>query len=890
VSRLSRFVNIFRRDRLNRDLEDEIAFHIAERAEEFTRRGMSTAEAERKAQQRFGNELLLRESSREVKLFSRLEWIAQDIRFGLRLFRKNVVVTGAALLSLALAIGACMAAFSLVDALILRPLHVKDPHRLIYVTFRAAGAPADASSFSYPLFKRMRDASRGRAKLFGMSYQIRREALFDDAGGQPEKIYAQWVSGDAFAILGTKPALGRLFTAADDQKPGQHPVAVLSYDFWSRRFGRSPAVLGRWLTIREKQLQIVGVAESGFTGGEPGVMTDVWAPNMMWDATAITDSAWSWLRIWGRLESGVTLDGAQAVIQVVFTNFRRERVFRPDEPRESVHRYVNTPVRLRSAANGTSDIRSSFARPLWILAMVAFLVLLIACSNVASLLVARAAARDREMALRLSIGAGSGRLVQQVLIESAMLSLASCLSGLLLAVKAAPLLVSMLSTSPTIVRLDLSLDWRMFIFVAAAVVLTTFLFGLAPALHASAVSLNEALKSGTGKQSPRIGLFRPLLALQTAFSFLVLFIAGLLLASFSKLDRSDPGFDKNHLVVVDVEAKELRQGGQKSLATWRQLVDHLRETPRIESASLSGWSVFSGAGQNLHVRVPGRAVDASEPYYLPVSPHFFETMRIRLLDGRDFEPRDAEGDSPTTVIVNEGFVRRYFAGERAPGLRFFSVYGNGKLIPQEIVGTVHDAKYNSLRETSPPTVYYPARPEGAASVQLRTSLEPAELTAMLRSELPRVHPDFRITGITPQSTLIDNTIVRERLLALLSAFFSIVAVALVAVGLYGVLSYSIVQRTREIGIRLALGARPAKVLALVVSEAGSMIFLGLGAGLASGIAASRFIGAFLYHVEPSDWSSIAAPLVFLLLAWFLSALPPAMRATRVDPVTALRYE
>jgi predicted permease len=725
-----------------------------------------------------------------------------------------------------------------------------------------------------------------------MSYQVQREAIFDDSGGHPEKIYAQWVSGDAFPILGIKPALGRLFTAADDQKPGQHPVAVLSYDFWSRRFGRNPAVLGRWLTLREKQLQIIGVAEQGFTGVEPGVMTDVWAPNMMWDATAITDSGWSWFRIWGRLGPGVTPDQERAIIQAVFTNFRRERAagFRPDEPRESIDRYINTPVYLRSASNGTSDIRSSFARPLWILAMVAFLVLLIACSNVASLLVARAAARDREMALRLSIGAGRGRLVQQVLIESAMLSLASCLLGWLLAVEAAPMMVGMLSTSQTIVRLTLTLDWRVFAFVAAAGLLTTLLFGLAPAFRASAVSPNAALKSGPVRQSAKIGLFRPLVALQTAFSFVVLFVAGLLLASFSKLDRSDPGFDKNHLVVVDVEAKELRSGGQKSLAAWRQLVDRLRETPGIESASLSGWSIFTGAGQSLRVRVPGRAVDASEPYYLPVSPHFFETMRIRLLAGRDFGAQDAEGESSTAVIVNEGFARRYFPGERVLGLRFFSVYGNGKLIPQEVVGIARDAKYNSLRETPPPTVYYPARPANWAAVQVRTSLEPTALGAVLRRELPRVHPAFRITDITLQSTLVDNTIGRERLLALLSAFFSIVAVVLVAVGLYGVLSYSVVQRTREIGIRLALGARPVRVLALVASEAGLMTVLGLGVGLATGMAAARFVRTLLYEVEPSDWSSIASPVVCLLLVGVLSALPPALRATRIDPIRALRYE
>jgi putative ABC transport system permease protein len=891
MSWLSRLVNVVRRDRVNRDLEEELRFHLAAREEELTRGGTPADEAKQQARRQLGNTLLVRESSRDIKLFPRIESILLDAAFGLRLCRSNKIVTGVAVVSLSLAIGACTAAFSLIDALILRPLPVKDPESLIYVAVRAPGDVRDSLAFNYPLFEQMRDAGRAEVQLFGMSDQSRRDAVLDDSG-QAEKVYGQWISGNALAILGVKPVLGRLLTESDDLKPGLHPVAVLSYDFWQRRFGADPGVLGRWITIREKQLQIVGVAEKSFTGVEPGTMTDIWAPNMMWDDQAISDSGRRWFKIWGRMQPGAAPQRARAVLQTVLTNFRREQAAlrRADEPRDRVERFLNTSVYLRSAANGPSAVRQDFERALWVLACVAFLVLLIACANVASLLVARAVSREREMALRLSIGAGRGRLIQQVLIESSLLSIASCALGALIAIAAAPRVVAMLSTSHSAVRLDLQLDWRLLVFLAGAGSLVTFLFGLAPAFRASAVSPNDALKSGSGKHTGRAGLFRPLVAAQTAFSFIVLFVAGLCLASFAKLVRTDLGFNRNNLAVVDVEARELRRDGAKALPRWEQLLERLRQTPGIESASLSGWGLFEGRGRNKSLRFPGRAADAYNPWYLPVSPHFLETMRIPLIAGRDLEWRDARPELPSAVIVNESFARRYFPGEPALGRRFFRVDGGNKLVAQEIVGIAGDAKYTSVRETTPPTVYDAYRPEDWAAVQVRTQLEAGSLAALLRGELPRVHPSFRVADVTMQSTLVENTLVRDRALALLSGFFSLVAIILVAIGLYGVLSYSVVQRTREIGIRLALGARPLQVMGLVISEVGSVTVIGLVVGIAGGIASARFITALLYQVKASDMWSIAVPLACLVLACALSALLPAVRSTRVDPTTALRYE
>jgi putative ABC transport system permease protein len=891
MSWLSRLVNVVRGSRLDRDLDEEIQFHLEARTDEFLRAGLSAEDARRRARQQFGNALLLRESSRDIKLIPRLDAILRDIGFAFRLSRRNKVVTGAAIISLSLAIGACAAAFALIDALILRPLPVDDPQSLIHLGVRAPADTRDGLSFNYPLFVELRNAGRAGVRLFAMSDQSRRDATFDDRGGATEKVYGQWISGDALTILGVKPALGRLLLPSDDVNPGQHPVAIVSYDFWTRRFGGRPDVLGRWVTIREKSLQIVGVTEQGFTGVEPGIRTDLWAPTMMWDERAISSPDTRWFRIWGRLQHGTAAEQMQPVLQTVFTRFQREQAAtRPQESRDRLEQFINTRVYLRSAANGPSGLRENFAGALWVFAGIAFLVLLIACANVASLLVARATAREREMALRVAIGAGRGRLIQQVLIESGLLALASCTIGALLAAAVAPKLVSLLSTSRTLVHLDLGFDWRLLAFLAGAACLVTFLFGVAPAFRASAVLPGDALKSATGRHTPRIGLFRPLVAAQVAFSFVVLFVAGLCLTSFVKLLRTDLGFDQTNLALARVAVAPLPQGSETVPPSWRQLLERLEQTPGIESASLSGWGLFEGTGRNKSVRIPGRAVDAYTPWFLPVSPDFLQTMRIPLLAGRDFDWRDGQPEAPPTVIVNESFARRYFPGESPLGKRFFRIDGGATLVEQEIIGVAGDAKYTSLREAAPPTVYDVYRPEGAAVVQLRTRLEAGVLAVTLRETLARTNPALRLGDVTLQSALVDNHMVRDRALALLSAFFSAVAIVLVVVGLYGVLSYSVVQRTREIGIRLALGAHPLRVIGLVLSEVGAMTTAGLVVGAVAAMFAARFVTTLLFEVNASDVWSTVVPLTCLLIACALSVVGPALRAARLDPTTALRYE
>jgi len=520
---------------------------------------------------------------------------------------------------------------------------------------------------------------------------------------------------------------------------------------------------------------------------------------------------------------------------------------------------------------------------------VAGLILLIACSNVASLLIARATARQREMGVRMALGAGSGRLFQQMLVEGGIVSVAACLLGAVFALWTTPALVSRLSTWQSLVRLDVSLDGSIFAFLSLVGVLTVLLFGVSPALRASRVAPGEALKSGGTKQTAKLRVFSPLVAGQIAFSFIALFVAGLFLISFANLTSVDVGFDRQGLVVLDIWAKDMTEGAAVR-ALWQQLHDHLNGLAPVESASLSTWALFGDASWTTTIRLSEHPIDNTQVYVLGISPQFLQTMRIRLLDGREFVPRDVEPAEPMAVIVNETFARHFFPGENPLAKRFFEHGAENKLSAREIVGLAEDAKYDTLRDATPPTIYVPQSLGSSATLQVRTPLDPTALTSLLRTELPRVHPAFNIGDVNLQSTLVDDSILRDRLLALLSGFFACVASMLTAVGIYGVLNYLVFLRTHEIGIRIALGALRWNVVRLVFSDLATLAVIGVAAGLAGAFVLARFITSLLYEVRASDSGSLLLPLALLFLTSALAALPPALRASRVDPMVALRHE
>ncbi len=891
MSWLSRLMNVFRSSGIDRALDEEMQFHIEARADDLVAAGMTRDAAELAASRQFGNRLRLRESSRDIKLLPWLESVFKDIRFALRMLRKHIVVSGAAIASLTLAIGACLAAFSLVDALILRPLPVQDPDQLVYLTFPTYSSDSPlGSSFSYPLFTKLREAEGDKIELFATSAENRRRATFSNAG-QQEELRVRFVSGNAFPVLGVRPAAGRLLTPSDDSAPGGHAVAVLSHSFWRRRFGSDPAVVGTAFTLGEKQFEIVGIAHESFSGIEPGRLVDVWLPLTMYDASGFTftNPEWNWFSILGRLEQGTHSAQARDVLQAPFRQFRRELTSGrrgPQNPPDRIERYVNAPLTLASAANGPSGLRRQFDRPLLILSALVGFVLLISVSNVANLYLARAAVREREMSLRLSIGASRSRLVQQMLIESGLLAVVACVLGLVFARVAGPTIVQMLAPSANPAYLELRMDLRLLGVVCIAGAFTTMLFGLAPALRASRVAPVGVLRGGEPRTTSRTGLPGPLVAVQVSFSLAILFVAGLLLMSFARLTSVDLGFAKEGVLLVKVDSGDL-QDPEMVRTTGLQLLERVRGVPGVTHASLSAWPLFSGGGWISLVRVAGHESDTLSPAHLPVSPGFFDSMRIRLMDGRDFIPSDSEPVEPTAVIVNEAFARHYFGGTSPVG-RVYDRTGQPPPVRQEIVGVVADARISDPRSLPRPTVYVPLR--GLGTMQVRVGGDALGSRAAIDREVRATHPSLRATEFSLQSTLVANTLLRERLLALLSGFFASVGLLLAAIGLYGVLSYSVVRRTREIGIRIALGARAGALVVAIVKDAALMTGIGIVAGLAGGLYLSGFVKGWLHEVRPTDAFSIGIPIGCLLLTAFLAAVPAARRASQLNPIEALRSE
>jgi putative ABC transport system permease protein len=865
---IKRVSNVFRQRRLNQEIEEELASHIEEAIEQ----GRPIDEARRA----LGNLLQHSERSRDIRMLPWLDSLASDIVFGWRQLNKRRATSAAAILSLALALGATMAVFRLVDAVLLRPLPVAEPERLSYLAINFVdreGRSDHSDEFDYPTFRRYRDLAKDSADLMVVGIAARQDALLLSSG-EPEKINRQFVSGNLFRVFGLQPALGRLLSPYDDVTPGGAPVAVLSYDFWTRRFARDPSIVGKTFRIGNDRLEIVGVGPKGFIGTEPGELTDIFLPAMM-NAQAINSPGWSWFRIWMRPKSGWAPDQVGQVLHAAFLPEQIEQ---------------NQRLLLLRAAVGASNLQRQYRPSLLILSLLVALVLLVACANVGNLLTAQAAARSREMALRVSIGASRWRLIQLILVESVLLAVAASVLGVLFAAWSAPLVVSMLRVPEDPVRLVLQTGWRELALGTALALIVTLLFGLAPALRASAVPPVGALKGGEDPRS-RQRLMNALLTAQIAFCVLVQFLASLFVTTFQRLATRPLGFSAGHVLVMDASAT----GGQ-SLAAWMQVAGALRQTPGVENVSLAGWPLLSGNGWTLSVRVPGRSPEPRSPYFLDVSQDFFATMRIRILDGRDFRLTDSSGASgpgtslPTVGIVNESFARTYFDGGNPVGRWVDVSRAKGPSTPLQIIGYVRDAAYRDLREPLRPTVYVAHGARTNSTFLVRTSGDPLALTPLLRHRIAEAGPGFRVGTIQPQSNFVRWHLLRERLLAALSAFFALVALVLAAIGLYGVLHHAVTVRQREIGIRMALGAQPAKVVQRVAGAAAGVVCLGFTLGSLAGVAAGRVVKALLYGVNGESLEALTVPALIMLAAAVIASLPPALRAARIDPAQTLRSE
>ncbi len=884
MSWISRLSNFFRRSRIEHEIDEELASHI----EEAMAQGRSAVEA-RKA---FGGEILQRERSRDVKLLPWLDALLADVVFGWRQLRKRPAVSIAAILSLALAIGATTAAFQLVDAVLLRTLPVSHPDQLFYLAATYVdrdGHPDYRDDFDYPTFRQYREAVADRADLMVIGFSAPQDVVFG-SGTEMERVHRQYISGNAFSVFGLQPAVGRLLSVHDDLIPGSDPIAVLSYDYWTRRFARDRNVIRQTFRMGNDQFQIVGVAPQGFIGTEPGTVTDVFMPAMI-NTKAIDSPGWSWFRIWVHPKAGLAAEQVRQPLQAYFTREHRERLkdFHSDTPKPVIDAYLSEKLILLPAASGASEVQKTYRRPLLILAALVALVLLIACTNVGNLLAGQAASRAREMALRVAIGAGRRRLIQMVLVESALLAAMASAAGTLFAAWSAPLVISMLHVPEDPVRLVLESGWRSLVFSIGLASLVALLFGLAPALQASGVKPMTALK-GEDLHSRR-GM-QALLAAQMGFCVLVQFVAGLFVSTFERLSDRPLGFSPGHVLVMDSSASK-----EQPLQVWMQVADELRGTPGVQSAAMAGWPLLSRNRWTTDVRIPGHAIEGRSPYMLDVSPGFFETMHIGLMDGRDFRPGDfpprlsaSARPLPGVGIVNEAFARTYFNGQNPVGSTVSILKSKDLSTPMEIIGYVRDAAYYDVREPMHPTIYAPMSDKQDSTFLIRTVGNPFALAPVLRRAVSKARPDFRVRTIEVQSSFVQWQMLRERLLASLSLFFSIVALALAAIGLYGLLNYSVTQRRREIGIRMAVGARPAQVVRLVTSGLFGMVSLGLFLGLAGGVACGRVVESLLFEVKATDPGALAMPLIALLGAALLAALPPAIRAVQIDPAQTLRSE
>ncbi|MGA8598287.1 MAG: ABC transporter permease [Bryobacteraceae bacterium] len=898
MSWLTRLRNAVNSRQLDDDLSEEMRYHLERRVEALKEQGVSAEEARRQVTARFGNITRWREQGRDYRLWAALEGTLQDVRYAWRGMRKGPAFAVTAVLSLALAIGANTAIYSIMDAAMLRPLPVSKPDELFTLTWpdiQDPGSPAgqERVSFSYPEFLQFVAASRGAARLALFSSGDRVEAQGSEPGASVEKIDRQFVSGQAFDMLGVPPAVGRLFSAEDDRLPPGRPVAVLSYDYWRRRFHADPAIVGRSLKIEGKAYEITGVAREGFFGVEPGRFVDVWVPGTHYDSQALNDPYWHWFRILGRFAPGVSPEQLQARLQPSFHGFQEGLVkLMPTMPPAIREQFLDSAIRVHPAPTGASDFRKWYSRPLWIVFGVAVGILVIASANVASLLLARSTARSAEMAMRVSLGAGRVRLVRQLLTESLLLSLLAGGLGWLLARVTAPLLVHVLSTQSNPVQLVLALNSRVLFFCIAVSTLSAVFFGLLPAWQASGVQPMLALR-GLAGQAGKLRLGKVFVSIQVACAFCLIMVGAAFLFSLRNLLAVNPGFDPRNVAVLSLTTESGKKGEQAASELMFQLEKRVESQPGVQGAALAAWPIFEGGGMSHQILIPGKAPSQQEEVFYPVSPTYFGALRTPLLAGRTFNRSDSAMRQPVPAIVNEAFARKYFARLNPLGREF--AYPRGKTrVRNVIVGVAADAHYYNLRGTADPTAYIPIDTtlgfQNSFALYVRSPLTLGSLVRLVDREAHGLGSGVRVREVTTLETLVGNTLLSEKLLAGVGGAFAFFGLILAAIGLFGLLSYSVGRRTKEIGIRAALGAERAGLVLLVLKDLIGLMGAGLIVGLAASLAIITVFKSLLFGIRDADPLVMGASAALFLVTGLIAAGFPAHRAATLDPMRALREE
>jgi putative ABC transport system permease protein len=817
---------------------------------------------------------------------------SQDLRYAIRALRSSPGFSAVAILSLALGIGANTAIFSLIDAVMLRSLPVSHPQELLRVTMAAMGG-----SFTNPQWEQLRDRQDVLSGVFaygGTRFNLSR-------GGESRMTTGNWVSGDYFSTLGVGSLLGRTLTRADDRR-GCPGVAVLNYDFWRREYAGNPDVLDKTISLDGHPFQIVGVVQPGFSGVDVGRPLDVIVPLCSEAITRGQNSAldrpsiW-WLNVIGRPKSGMSPLQVAARLKTLAPDVMKVTL-PPRWRAEDQQSYLRRTFDTQPAANGLSFLRRQYRPALIALMVMVGVVLLIACANVANLLLARATVRRREVAIRLALGCGRGRLIRQLLTESLLLSLAGAALGILFAKWGGQLLVGFLSSSGNQVFLDLAIDARVLAFTVAVALATGVLFGLAPAWRSTQVQPHVAMKAnarGIAEGHTRFSLVKALVLAQVALSLVLVVGAGLMLGTLRTLATLDPGFQRDHVLLVTADLRPGKYPPARLPSVYREMLDRLRVIPSVRSASSSNLTPIGNSSWNDEIIVDGytaKSRDDATVYFNQVSPGYFETLGTPLVTGRDFNEHDSPG-SAKVAMINETMARKFFASVNPLG-RHLRVQ-NGKTIgpPLEIVGVVKDAKYRSLREEILPTAYLPmsqdSEPDVFVNFELQASGPAAALIPGVKEAIGQVNRDVTL-GFVTLATQVGESLNRERLLATLSGFFGGLALLLAAIGLYGVMSYNVSRRRSEIGIRMALGAGQSTVLRMVLGEVALLAGAGLIVGLGAALAATRLMSTFLYGLKATDPATLLLAAAVLAAVAALAGYLPARRASRLDPMVALREE
>jgi predicted permease len=852
---------------------------------------------------------------REDRMHAR-EWLdatRRDLTLAVRALRRTPYVTTVAVLSLALGIGANAATFSLFDELLRRPLPVREPERLVNL-----GAPGPKPGndqctyagsceevFSYPMF---RDLERAETPFTGIA--AHKLTLMNVAHGtRTMSGSGMLVSGSYFPLLGLRPALGRLFSPADDVAPGGHPVAVLSHRFWTSELGADPGVIGSQITVNDQRLTIIGVAPRGFEGTTQGVRPMLYAPATMAAAlkdndreTAESRRAYMWY-LFARLDPGVTIDEARTRVNVLYRSILAdvEAPLQKGMSEATLARFKAREITVTPGARGQSALHATTRTPIIFLFAITGLVVLIACANIANLLLARAAARATEMAVRLSLGAGRRRLLAQLLTESLLLAALGGAASLLVANVTLDVIASILPSASLIgnTALDLSLRPSVFLFAAALSILTGLLFGIVPALYSTRSDLMAVIRGSAGQPSGGRGAARfrgALVTGQIALSTALLIAAGLFVMSLRNVAREELGLQADRIVMFGVLTALNGYDQPREYGLYERMERELAALPGVTGVTMSGVPLLAGSTSGHNVRVEGfeRGPDTDANSRMNKGgPGFFRTMGIPLRAGRDFTDADRDG-APKVAIVNEAFARKFGLGRDAVGKRMaMDGDGTGTELDIEIVGLAADAKYDDVKADAPPLFVIPYRQHptwGAAAWYVRTAGEPEPLLRTVAATMARLAPGLPVVELKTLPQQIRETVYIDRMIGTLSAAFAALATLLAAVGLYGVLAYTVAQRTREIGVRMALGADARRVRGMVLRQVGLMTLVGGVAGIAAALGLGRAAQSLLYQLEGHDPAVVMIATAVLALVALSAGYIPALRASRVDPMQALRYE